>query len=996
VKGNSDMNTNCQSQLFGTSLLAVLLCTAPCALAQHHVAPPKPAVAPLIGEHYSNDADGDRIDDELVARAQRAMATERAATTPAARAQARARLDEPVNVELVFKQPITQQQLDTFEALGGEITYVYKSVSYGWNARIPLNKIRAVPAAMGATFVLLHQGREMKGDLDEATRGGRVRPVWAAGFAGQASGYAGTTNITIAFMDSGLDETHIDLSGRGVYWTNFTDEPSPTPTDLNGHGSHVAGIALGTGAAGGASGALFFTQFDDLYRGGGTNTIATGSFNPTPLHLPTSTATFRMTVQWLGGATTSFNRYSHTNGDLNWNFANTPTMGTTNGPSPLSLAETTLFNPSRAYSPGLRSVGGPTLSNYVVMGVVSNFPAIDSFNRLRGVAPGCNWAAAKTARANNKGDPTWSGAALDDLVGRRIEKRIKIINISQTADGIDVVMRQKVNSAVMNGVLVVTGTGNTGKLGTTAEQQARDPSRAALALTVCAANDINQVTDYTSTGFYAPDSTPGQEEDYKPDLMAPGGSDYYSFILSVDSNNNDGPAFSDQRTNDYTGMKGTSMAVPFASGCAALVIEAMERGGVVWDFNSSDHPRFVKMVLSATASESNTNREGNLNNPTLQRAGSITNGLEILPAGKDLYEGYGMISADAAVEAVSLTYASGTVATSSLGPSVTDRRVWARTVNLPAGRNFNVVLTNPAAGDFDLYLYSATPSAYGTPVLLAASTQAGNGAMETLNYTPASDQGALLVVKRVSGSGTFSLLGNVAPAVDFIADVTSGLAPLTVNFTNLTTGATSNFWDFGDGNTSTSKDASNIYASAGTYTVTLTATGPGGTNTLAQTDYIVVTNLPLPAVDFVASPTNGFAPLTVAFSNLTSGAITYAWSFGDGNTSADEQPANTYTNPGAYAVTLIAVGPGGTNTLSRSSYILVAPLPVMATYGVSGDDLVISFDTIPGKVYVIEYKDSLADPAWQTLQTVPGDGASKTITISIADTPQRFFRLRVL
>jgi hypothetical protein len=69
---------------------------------------------------------------------------------------------------------------------------------------------------------------------------------------------------------------------------------------------------------------------------------------------------------------------------------------------------------------------------------------------------------------------------------------------------------------------------------------------------------------------------------------------------------------------------------------------------------------------------------------------------------------------------------------------------------------------------------------------------------------------------------------------------------------------------------------------------------------------------------------------------------------------------------------------------------------VLATYGVSGHDFAFGFDTIPGKTYLVEYTDSLADPAWQTLQTVLGDGASQTITISIASTPQRFFRLRVL
>ena len=940
-----------------------------------NLAPPRPAVAPLIGERYANDADGDRLDDRLFARAQ----------------QAPANAGELVHIELIFKEPVTQRHIDTFIALGGEITYIYKAVSYGWNARIPLNKISAVPAAMGASLVLLDEVRPIKGDLDEATREGRVRSVWASGFAGNTSGFSGNTNTTIAFVDSGLDETHMDLAGRGVYWADFTDESLPTPADLNGHGSHVAGIALGSGAAGGVSGPLLFTHFGDEYRAG--NPPAAGSFVPSPLHLPTANCTFSMTAKWLGGGTTSFNRYARTNGD----FGNWLLSAPTNGASPLTITTTLTFNPSRAYTPGLLSVGGAAVSNFVVTGYVSNYPALDSFNRLRGVAPGCNWAAAKTTLADNTGTTAWTGAAIDDLVDQRIGKKIKVLNISQTANaGISISLRQKVNSAVMNGVLVVTGTGNTGKAVTPAEREARDPSRAALALTVCAANDINQVTGYTSQGFPSPDSTVGQEEDYKPDLMTPGGSDYYSFILSVDSNNNDGPAFSDQRTNDYLGLQGTSMAVPFASGSAALVIEALERNGLQWDFNSNQHPRLVKMILCATASESNTNREGGLDSPSLQRAASLTNGTEILPPGKDLYEGYGMINADAAVEAVSLSYTNGTVATAVLGPTATDRRAWARTVGLPAGRNFSVTVTNPAGGDFDLYLYSATPSAFGTPMLLASSTEAGNGANEALNYVADSDQSAILVVKRVSGSGTFKLIGDAAPMVDFAVDITSGLAPLAVNFTNLSNGnITSQTWNFGDGNLSISQDASHTYLNAGNYTVTLTGVGPGGTNSLMRPGLVLVTNPPPPVVDFSGAPTKGFAPLTVYFTNLTAGATNYGWEFGDGNTTAEAHPANTYVNPGAYTVTLTAIGLGGTGSLAHTNYILVSRLPEMLASAVNGDEFTCSFVTIDGKNYKVEFKDSLDDANWQTLQSIPGDGSVKTITNSIYPVPQRFFRLRV-
>src|SRR5262249_25049502 len=59
------------------------------------------------------------------------------------------------------------------------------------------------------------------------------------------------------------------------------------------------------------------------------------------------------------------------------------------------------------------------VSNFVVLCAVSNYPVLDSFNRLWGVAPGCNWAAAKAF--DDAGHGTWedAGAAVDDLVANR-------------------------------------------------------------------------------------------------------------------------------------------------------------------------------------------------------------------------------------------------------------------------------------------------------------------------------------------------------------------------------------------------------------------------------------------------------------------------------------------------------------------------------------------------------------------------------------------------
>ncbi|PYJ01002.1 MAG: hypothetical protein DME25_19195 [Verrucomicrobia bacterium] len=160
------------------------------------------------------------------------------------------------------------------------------------------------------------------------------------------------------------------------------------------------------------------------------------------------------------------------------------------------------------------------------------------------------------------------------------------------------------------------------------------------------------------------------------------------------------------------------------------------------------------------------------------------------------------------------------------------------------------------------------------------------------------------------------------PVAGFVGAPTSGVAPLTVYFTNLSIGATDYSWDLGDGHTSTAVNAANTYTNAGVFTVNLTAMNVSGTNTLVLTNYVVVTNPP-PVADFAAGPTNGAAPLTVSFTNLSSGAASFSWDFGDGNTSSAVNPANTYSNAGSYTVVLTAIGPGGTNTLDRTNYVLV-------------------------------------------------------------------------
>ena len=105
---------------------------------------------------------------------------------------------------------------------------------------------------------------------------------------------------------------------------------------------------------------------------------------------------------------------------------------------------------------------------------------------------------------------------------------------------------------------------------------------------------------------------------------------------------------------------------------------------------------------------------------------------------------------------------------------------------------------------------------------------------------------------------------------DFSGTPTTGQAPLTVNFTDLSTGSpTSWSWNFGDGGTSTLQNPSHTYSAAGQYTVSLTATNSAGPDSTTKTNYITVSATVTPPVaDFSGTPTTGQAPLTVNFTDL--------------------------------------------------------------------------------------------------------------------------------
>ena len=91
-----------------------------------------------------------------------------------------------------------------------------------------------------------------------------------------------------------------------------------------------------------------------------------------------------------------------------------------------------------------------------------------------------------------------------------------------------------------------------------------------------------------------------------------------------------------------------------------------------------------------------------------------------------------------------------------------------------------------------------------------------------------------------------------------------------------------------------------------------------------RTSMVVTLKHETPTALFSASPTSGVDPLTVSFTDQSTGDITsWSWSFGDSGTSTDQNPTHTYNTADTYTVTLTVTGPGGSDTKIIPDYILV-------------------------------------------------------------------------
>ncbi|MGO9246666.1 MAG: PKD domain-containing protein [Verrucomicrobiia bacterium] len=185
------------------------------------------------------------------------------------------------------------------------------------------------------------------------------------------------------------------------------------------------------------------------------------------------------------------------------------------------------------------------------------------------------------------------------------------------------------------------------------------------------------------------------------------------------------------------------------------------------------------------------------------------------------------------------------------------------------------------------------------------------------------------------------------PYAQFIGSPATGIAPLVVTFANNSTGLiTSVVWNFGDGATSTATNPTHTYTNAATFSVSLTAQGPAGTNTLNRPGYITVLLAWAPIINSPPTVTNALLQVgnhavvvadetnifTVAATDPQSLPLGYQWQFGDDSTNATAPLASALhaygTNCGPY-VASVTVSNGYASVTTNLAVAVACEMPVV-------------------------------------------------------------------
>jgi len=657
---------------------------------------------------------------------------------------------ELFEIIMSFNQSINEELVGRIEALGGNVLSTW-SLVYGAAVEICVDNINSLAQLVEVTFIT--ENFKTQRLLSTSVPQINVRPyVW------DTLGYEGDPNHAIAILDTGIDSNHPDLVGRVTCWHDFiganisvSGDEYAIETDNNGHGTHCASIIAGSGMAAGTSNTINVSGTMGI-----PSLLQNGSGYITHVEIE-STGTVTIEVSWEERPGPSSNDETilivlDTNSDGIFNSEDDYITDDYQN-QPISLTSSISLSPGKYAI--LIGAGEANEIDRAAVRYVINRPTSsisDGHNKYRGVAPYCKLVALKVLDDEGFGSSTQLLDALDWIYNNGLSYNIQIVSMSLGLDTVSAVVDSAVNNLVSAGYICVVAAGNDFMVG----NPIYSPGTASKAITVGAIDDVDKIAVYSSNGL---------SDSGKPDVVAPGGAYRYLEItdenthpiIAADSNNADYVIISSDSPNgyweselnndDYVAYQGTSMATAHVAGLCALIIQAM---GDDWNHAENNVLR-VKNYICGTATEvGEGERYSTYYNTPLSDRGDA-----------DQVEGFGKVHGDAAIEAILTTYIAGSTVIDSLSDSPTGKQSWARKVDLEEGIVFEAGMAMDDTADYDLYIYDPSIDMSIYLGYLTSSTNIGMGLSENIIYTPSSSMPIYLVVKRVSGYGSFTLQAKV-------------------------------------------------------------------------------------------------------------------------------------------------------------------------------------------------------------------------------------------
>lgn len=255
----------------------------------------------------------------------------------------------------------------------------------------------------------------------------------------------------------------------------------------------------------------------------------------------------------------------------------------------------------------------------------------------------------------------------------------------------------------------------------------------------------------------------------------------------------------------------------------------------------------------------------------------------------------------------------------------------------------------------------------------------------TVTYTTPGIHDVSLTVTNAFGSDTRTAPAYITvdplPIVSFIGTV---VAPLVVEFDNLTAGATGYSWSFGDGNFSGDFEPTHTYATPGTYNVVLTAFNNCG----QVADEIFIDVIVPPTASFTSTPEVGCVSHTVTFTSTSTGIVDqYDWTFpgGSPSTSSSANPTVVYSSVGSFDVELTVSNATGGTTASEIGYVVVGDLPTAGfSESTNGTTVTITDASVDADTYSYDFGDGNTSTDANPVHTY-SMGGSYTITQTVTN-----------